>query len=162
MYVFAGLMKIDRDWLRLEPLREWLAGNAELPLIGPLLLNHAVVAAAAYGSITLHLLGAPLLLFKPTRLWTFLAYCVFNGLNALFWDIGIFPWFTIVATLLFPGWPRSLLGQLRRAPARMQPLQLPATPGSSPIMRAAISSFVGDWIALQVAVPLRTSPIRGS
>jgi len=156
MYLYAGLMKIDRDWLRLEPLGTWLAGNAELPLIGPLLLNDAVVAAAAYGSIALHLLGAPLLLFKATRLWTFLVYCVFHGLNALFWNIGIFPWFTIAATLLFfpPDWPRRLLG--RTATAWTAPLPWPPyarTP--SPLMRGAVTACVGAWIALQVAIPLR-------
>jgi hypothetical protein len=156
MYLYAGLMKIDRDWLQLEPLRQWLAGNAELPLIGPLLLNDAVVAAAAYGTIALHLLGAPLLLFRATRLWIFLAYCVFHGLNALFWNIGIFPWFIIAATLLFfpPDWPRRLLERLRGpATVLMQPLPQAAAP--SPAMRGAVTAFVGAWIVLQLAIPLR-------
>jgi len=36
VYAFAGVVKINEDWLRAEPLRHWLAKRAEYVL--PLLL----------------------------------------------------------------------------------------------------------------------------
>jgi hypothetical protein len=159
MYLYAGLMKIDRDWLQLEPLRQWLAGNAGLPVIGPLLLDDTVVAVAAYGSIVLHLAGAPLLLFRPTRLWVFLTYCAFHGLNSLFWNIGVFPWVTIAATLLFfpPDWPRQLALRLGLRATRMLTSGSAATVPRSPslILQGATAAFVSIWIVVQITVPLR-------
>jgi vitamin K-dependent gamma-carboxylase len=38
VYVFAGLAKLRGDWLiDAQPLRTWLAGHADFPLLGPLL-----------------------------------------------------------------------------------------------------------------------------
>ena len=37
VYVFAGLAKLQSDWLiHAQPMRIWLGANTELPLIGPL------------------------------------------------------------------------------------------------------------------------------
>ena len=63
------------------------------------------------GSIALHLIGAPLLLWKRTRLAVFCVYAVFHTINAFVFNIGIFPWMTLGATLLLfdPDWPRQVL-----------------------------------------------------
>ena len=108
--IYAGLVKITEDWLKLEPLGTWLrAMRRRRPFgLGELLYYDWVIALGAYGTIVLHLLGAPLLLFKRTRLPTFIVYCVFHSVNAFFFNIGIFPWLTIAATTIFfePDWPR--------------------------------------------------------
>jgi hypothetical protein len=113
--IYAGIVKINPDWLRLEPLRMWLAGSADLPLIGPLLLQDWAIAVGAYGVIALHVLGAPLLLYDRTRLWVFGLYCVFHISNHALFNIGIFPWLTIAGTTLFfaPDWPRRLAAMVR-------------------------------------------------
>lgn len=147
--LFAGIVKINGDWLRGEPLGVWLSDSAQLPVIGPWLLDPTVTLLAAWGAVAIHLLGVPLLLFRRTRLWAFLGYCVFHLLNSLFWNIGIFPWFTVAATLLFfaPDWPRRLLAL--RAP-EAKPWVLPVRP-----LRAATLTLAAVWLALQVAIPLR-------
>src|SRR5262249_36228913 len=46
VYVFAGLAKLDADWLfEAQPLRIWLAARSDLPVIGPL-LGHVWTAYA--------------------------------------------------------------------------------------------------------------------
>ncbi len=161
MYLYAGLMKIDRDWLQGEPLREWLAGNAHLPLLGPLLLNDAIVWLATYGSVALHIVGAPLLLMPATRIYVFVAYCVFHLLNALLWNIGIFPWFTMAATLLFfpPDWPRQIWRRAMGLFQRVNPINAPRQQIAAPLpawpVRFAVTSFVTVWIASQALIPLR-------
>ena len=114
MLIYAGIVKINPDWLQLAPLRGWLAQSADLPLVGPLLLQDWVVAIAAYGPIALHIVGAPLLLFRRTRLWTFGLYCAFHLSNHVLFNIGIFPWLTIAGTTIFfaPDWPRRVVARI--------------------------------------------------
>jgi len=160
--LFAGVVKINADWLALQPLAVWLEDSADLPLIGPLLLEPEVIWLAAYGSIALHILGAPLLLFRATRLWAFLGYCAFHLLNSLFWQIGIFPWFTIAATLLFfePDWPRQLRTRLG-GPSR-RPMPAVAWTLPSHRVRLLLTAAAGTWILLQVALPLRHLVFAGN
>jgi len=153
MLLYAGIVKVNSDWLQLEPLRMWLARRADYPLMGPWFTEDWVVACAAYGVILLHLVGAPLLLWKRTRLVVFIVYCAFHVSNHFVFTIGIFPWFTILGSLLFfdPDWPRQLAARLgwRRRPAPSTP-PLPET-----WQRRWVLGFLGVWIAFQVLMPLR-------
>lgn len=117
--IFAGLVKLNPDWLRLQPLGMWLAEDTDFFLIGPLFTETWVVALAAYGTILLHLVGAPLLLWSRTRGVVFALYVAFHLMNHYLFQIGIFPWLTIAATTLFfsPDWPRRLLRSLAIATA---------------------------------------------
>jgi translation elongation factor EF-G len=63
----GGRGQYGHVWLRLEPLGMWLAYHEDWPLLGPLLEQDWVVAVAAYGSIAIHIIGAPLLLIRRTR-----------------------------------------------------------------------------------------------
>ena len=80
-------------------------------LYGGILDYDWVISLGNYGVIALHVLGAPLLFFKKTRLPIFIIYILFHISNHHTFDIGIFPWMTIAATTLFfnPGWPRVWL-----------------------------------------------------
>ncbi len=111
MYIYAGVVKINEDWLRLEPLGMWLAGRTDFPYIGHLFTEDWVVAIAAYGVIALHVIGAPLLLFRRTRPYAIVVYFAFHLMNHFMFRIGIFPWLAMAGTLLFlePDWPRRLL-----------------------------------------------------
>lgn len=108
MLVFAGIVKINPDWLALQPLSMWLAQSSDLALVGPYLNESWAIAVGAYGVILLHVAGAPLLLWRRTRLPVFLVYVLFHVSNAVFFNIGIFPWLTIAGTTIFfaPDWPR--------------------------------------------------------
>jgi hypothetical protein len=162
MYIYAGIVKLNGDWLQFEPLRLWLSASADLPLLGPWLLDERVIALAAYGAIALHVVGAPLLLIRRARPYVFVAYCAFHGLNSLFWDIGIFPWLTIAGTLLFfePDWPVRMARRLGW-PARGGQRPVPSAP-LAPIAQGGIAAFVVGWAALQVLVPLRHLQFPGN
>ncbi len=124
VYIFAGLVKINPDWLRLEPLGMWLARRDDLPYIGHLFNEDWVVAIAAYGVIALHIIGAPLLLYRRTRIWVAAVYFAFHLMNHFMFQIGIFPWLTMAGTMLFfdPDWPRQLWRWLKRLAGRGAPL----------------------------------------
>ena len=112
--IFAGLVKIEVDWLRGEPLRTWMLERPWSPL-SSLFEVHWITLAAPVLIVLLHTVGAPLLLWSKTRLWVFLLYCAFHVTNAHLFNIGVFPWMTIAATtiLFSPEWP-SVLGQADR------------------------------------------------
>jgi vitamin K-dependent gamma-carboxylase len=115
LYIFAGIVKINADWLRLEPMGMWLAARDDWALIGPLFNQDWVVALAAYGAIVIHVVGAPLLLVRATRAYVMVLYFAFHLANHFLFNIGIFPWVAMAGTLMFlePDWPRRALGWLR-------------------------------------------------
>jgi hypothetical protein len=165
MLLYAGIVKLNADWLQGEPLGRWLSIRTDLPLIGPLLTNDAVILIGAWGAALLHLIGAVMLLFRSTRIYAFAAYCVFHFLNHNFFFIAIFPWLTIAATLLFfdPDWPKVVwrkFAELFRLPPSLQPswpnktLEQPwHMPSAS--MRTAIVTLLVGWVAFQALLPLR-------
>jgi hypothetical protein len=108
MYIYAGIVKINADWLRLEPMGMWLARRDDFFLLGDLFQQDWVVAVASYGAILLHIVGAPLLLWKVTRGWVMVIYFAFHLMNHFMFNIGIFPWVAMAGTLIFlePDWPR--------------------------------------------------------
>ncbi len=62
-YLYAGLAKLNGDWLRAEPMRLWLAGRTTLPLIGPLLETEWAPYLMAYGGLVFDLAAVPALLW---------------------------------------------------------------------------------------------------
>ncbi|MEM7305295.1 MAG: HTTM domain-containing protein [Planctomycetota bacterium] len=114
-YFFGGVAKLNYDWLHGEPLRDWLAGRTDFPLIGPLFTREPVVWAATYGSLLLDLFVPFLLLSARTRVPAFLAAALFHVMNSRLFGIGIFPWAMIAMTTIFfpPDWPRSVAAAFR-------------------------------------------------
>lgn len=164
--LYAGLVKLNPDWLRLEPMGMWLAGRADLPIVGQYFTEDWAVAVASYGVIALHLIGAPMLLFRRTRLYAMAIYVVFHLMNVVLFRIGIFPWMTIMAMLLFlePDWPRRVVRKLGEWQARgirrgSGDVMVPETSGDriqySRFYRSALASAIGVWLAFQVLFPLR-------
>jgi hypothetical protein len=159
--IYAGLVKLNWDWLNLEPLRSALSSHGDFPILGSLFVQDWSVAVAIYGVIALHLVGAPLLLVKRTRLTVLIIYACFHTLNHFVFTIDIFPWMTLFASLLLfdPDWPKQFLAWLRRIwPG--SPLPVPAGNEGSPTptagsRQALVTGFVVVWLLVQVLVPLR-------
>lgn len=107
-YFFGGIAKLNADWLHGEPLRMWLAKRTDFPVIGRWFTEEWIVYLFSYSGLLLDLAFVPLLLWKRTRLAAYVLVLCFNGMNSLLFNIGIFPWMMIGASLLFfpPDWPR--------------------------------------------------------
>jgi vitamin K-dependent gamma-carboxylase len=165
LFLYAGIVKLNSDWLQLEPMAIWMQRGAGLPLIGPLMVEPLVVAVASYGVIILHLVGAPLLLWRRTRLAVFILYAAFHTLNHFSFNIGIFPWLTLFGTLVFfePDWPRRVWRWLtiRTAAVRVSAVgggdaPTAAVPAAMPAHnRRLVIGVLAAWLAFQVLVPLR-------
>ncbi|MEA2093770.1 MAG: HTTM domain-containing protein [Pseudomonadota bacterium] len=151
--LYAGLVKLNSDWLHGWPLKFWFANRAEdHPIIGPLLAAPDFALAGAWFATGLHLVGAPLLFFKKTRLMVFSLYALFHLSNATIFSIGIFPWMTLCATTLFfaPDWPRRWLGQVTdkfQSGARPERIELP---WEKPVL-----ALFGIFLSYNILMPMR-------
>lgn len=120
-YFFAGLAKLNFDWLvRGEPLRTWMANNTDFPLFGRFFTQEPLVRAFGWGSTVFDLTVPFLLLHRRTRAPAFAVALAFHLMNSRLFGLGMFPWLMIVATTIFfaPDWPRRMADVLRRGPNR--------------------------------------------
>jgi vitamin K-dependent gamma-carboxylase len=139
VYFFAGLGKLDADWLHGEPLRHTLHGR-RIFFLPPF---HGEWAAYffSYAGLVFDLSTGPLLLWKKSRPWVLLPALLFNLINASLFHLGVFPYLMIAGLVLFvdPRW-------IRRAP----------TPSAAPAKRSrAATAFVAVYLLVQILVPLR-------
>lgn len=160
--LYAGLVKLNPDWLAFEPLGSWLAKRYEMPLVGALFVQDWAIAVASYGVIALHLLGAPLLLWRRTRLYVVCVYACFHVLNHFVFDIGVFPWVTLFASLICfdADWPRQFWAWLRRA-SYHAPVLAPAGLPSAGTQLAVVGVFA-VWLAYQLLMPVRNFAYAGN
>lgn len=111
VYFWGGIAKINHDWLiEAMPLHLWLERRADMPLLGGLWAQKSTAYVMAWGGMLLDLTVAFLLLHKRLR-WVALALLVgFHATNHLIFNIGIFPYLSMVLTSMFfdPDWPRRL------------------------------------------------------
>ena len=101
VFFYAGVAKINADWLAGEPVRAWLAARSDYFLIGPLLLKEWFVFLYAYAGMVFDLGIGFALLWSRTRKAGFVLLLGFNLLNKWFYDIGIFPYLTMATFVLF-------------------------------------------------------------
>jgi len=160
VYVLAGVAKLHGDWLvHGAPLSLWLPARADLPLVGGLLAAPSAAVALSWAGALFDCTVVAFLLWRPTRLWAWLAVVAFHVSTwILFPIIGVFPWLMIGASTVFfdPDWPGRLLARVRggRTSARPAATVLLPTRPARPVRTVALVA-AGFWLALQVLVPLR-------
>ena len=150
VYFYAGVAKLNPDWLVAEPIRAWLHNRSDYPFVGPFFTTEPAAYLFGYGGLFFDLFIGFLLVWRRTRFVAFIGILFFHLMNKWLFSIGIFPYMMIAATILFvePSWPRSFLRQAIPA--------LPATwPNAKAPSRRWISAFVGLYLAIQMLVPLR-------
>lgn len=162
VYFFAGLAKVNEDWLRhAEPLRTWLLARTDVPILGGL-LDHVETAYAMSWAGAIFDLTIPIWLsWRRTRPYAYLVVIGFHVATAALFRIGMFPWVMIALTPIFfsPGWPRRIgrsIGWPRRI-ARAEAV-IEGPPRALP--RVAYGAL-GAWLAVQIAMPLRHHLVPG-
>ena len=74
VYVFAGIAKLNVDWLlRAEPMHTWLAARTDRPLIGFLLDEPTVAVALCIAGAAFDLTIVGWLLWRRTRPFAYVA-----------------------------------------------------------------------------------------
>jgi len=102
LYFFAGLAKVNSDWLiHALPLRIWLPAKNDLPIIGGI-FNHLWVAYAFAWIGCLYDLCIPFLLSnKKARPFAYMAVVIFHTLTSMLFPIGMFPYVMMATALIF-------------------------------------------------------------
>jgi vitamin K-dependent gamma-carboxylase len=177
VYCFAGLAKLQPDWLvHALPLELWLPARADLPVVGPLLAEPATAHLLAVAGAGYDCLVVAGLLWRRSRPFAWVAVVGFHVATWVLFPIGVFPWLMIAVSTVFwePDWPvrarrgaRALLarhpeadGTDEAAPVASAhpPTTAPAPPVSAAPPRRVRPLVLGAaacWVAVQVALPLR-------
>lgn len=117
VYFYAGLAKLNSDWLlEAMPLRIWLPNNAQLPILGKIISQTWAAYAFSWAGLLYDLSIPFLLLYKPTRRVAFVFVVVFHVLTRILFPIGVFPYVMIISTLVFfeAGWHETVLQRIFR------------------------------------------------
>jgi hypothetical protein len=151
VYFFAGIAKLNHDWLvRDEPLHLLLTARAHWLLVPPLLAMPGGIRLMTYGS-TLFDLSVGFLLWGRRTFWPAAAVAlVFHMFNNYLFHIGVFPWLCLATLTLFrsPGWPRRWFpGAAPDTAAHARP---PAT-----VRQTTALVLLHLYLAVQLLVPLR-------
>ncbi len=160
VYFFGGVAKLKADWLlHAQPLKIWLAANATLPLVGPLLDDASVAYAVAWFACVFDL-TVPFFLWRDrTRPWAYAVVVAFHLLTAKLFYIGIFPWAMLVSTGIFfrPETHQRVLGWLwpvgaaPAAGATPLPLTTPAPLRGGRLSAVAVAAL----LLVQLVLPFR-------
>ncbi|WP_420553782.1 HTTM domain-containing protein [Tenacibaculum aiptasiae] len=118
VYFYAGLAKLNSDWLfRASPLNIWLPVQYDLPIVGVLMPKTWFHFAMSWAGALYDLTIPFLLLYKRTRLFAFFMVVVFHVFTRILFPIGMFPFIMIVSTLIFfsPNFHHKIINLIAKA-----------------------------------------------
>ena len=103
VYFFAGLAKLNADWLlKALPMSMWLPAKSHLPIVGPLMYHPYTAYVFSWFGAVYDLFIAFFLLSGKTRPIAYLFVLVFHLATALFFPaIGMFPYIMMCCSLIF-------------------------------------------------------------
>lgn len=103
VYIYAGLAKVQPDWLlNAMPMKIWLMARTDLPVVGSLFATEWMPYLMSWGGAIYDMTIPFFLFYRPTRIYAFVAVVGFHLATAfLFPPIGIFPYLMIIAAVLF-------------------------------------------------------------
>ena len=143
-------------------MRIWLSPLARIPAFGHIFAADWVVHSFVIGGLLLDLLVVPLLLWRRTRLFAFVAAVLFNLINSVLFDIGIFPWLMLGALLIFfpPDVPRRFARAFMSSgedvlDAEPSPVSERASSPSLSTSQKLVVGLLAAYLAVQVILPLR-------
>lgn len=155
VYTFAALAKLYPDWLDGTFTKLLLEGTTSNKQLLQVFSNKYFYLFIAYTGILFDLLIVPLLLLKKTRTIALLASVTFHLFNAIFLQIGIFPFFALTFSLFFypPEQIRKLFFKKKRA---IDPIQ-----ESNYFGKKTFLYFLIPFLFIQLLLPLRHHLIEG-
>lgn len=157
LYVFAGIAKINSDWLlEAQPLRLWLPAKNDLPILGRLFNYVWVAYFFSWFGCVYDLTIAFFLWRKQTRPWAYATVVVFHILTSILFPIGMFPYIMIATALIFfsPSIHTRILAAFNWL-FRPDQMQLQGTNQYSKIGTNVVLLSLALFFLTQLALPFR-------
>ena len=157
VYFFAGLAKVNSDWLfRAQPMATWLPGKYQLPIIGQLVQYKELAFLFSWIGCLYDLTIWIFLWIKKTRGLAYVAVLIFHILTGiLFPRIGMFPWIMMTSTLIFfsDKFHDQLLRFLRAEVPDSYETGIKEKRASG--RHSLVTSLFIAWVVVQLFIPLR-------
>lgn len=112
VYFFGGIAKMNYDWLiEAMPMKMWLQARSGMPVLGTLWAQDFTAYFMSWSGMLLDFSVAFLLLHKRLRWLALGMLLMFHATNHLLFNIGIFPYLSMVLTSMFfaPDWPKRFI-----------------------------------------------------
>lgn len=102
VYFFAGIAKLNYDWLfKAMPMSIWLQAKAHWPIVGSFFTEQWLAYSFSWMGCVFDLSIVFLLLSKKWRFPAYIVLVLFHVITGIMFPIGMFPWIMILATLIF-------------------------------------------------------------
>lgn len=149
LYTYAAIAKLYPDWLDATLPSLLMRSKKEYWLVGEFLQQSWVHYSIAYFGFFFDLLIIPLLLYKRTRIFAFVAAVFFHLFNSFIFHIGIFPYLALAFTLFFFSSEKINRYFLWKKPYYSKnEIRVPA-------YKKPLIAFLVVWFAVQIALPVR-------
>jgi hypothetical protein len=165
VYSYAGFAKAHGDWLfYAQPLRIWLGGHTDMPVLGPLFRLEGVPLLMSWAGFLFDTCAPWFLLFRRTRLFAYAAVLIFHALTRALFPIGMFPVIMVLSALVFfpPEWPRTLLARAFAIFGRSASLAAQDSAQRPARVPSWALALMGLYALVQVLVPLRCFAYGGN
>lgn len=155
-YLYGGIAKLHADWLSGETVRLFFVNESLKGGLKRWMVDDFFVYGISWGGTIFDLVIVPLLLWKRTRIPAFICVLIFHVSNMFLFNIGIFPWLMIGATLIFfpPDWPSRLMARVNH-----KPVPTPPVPGEQSAQFSRRQKLVlglgGLFVVLHLIIPFR-------
>jgi hypothetical protein len=152
LYVYAGLAKINYDWLiEALPLKIWVPANDKLPIIGPMFTWSITPYFFSWMGMLYDTFIVFFLIYKPTRKWAYVMVVFFHTIVGLMFQIGVFPlvMMSIVTIYFSDEWHQKFI----RFFVRIKDAKI--LPEATTIKSNALNYLLIGYIAFQLLFPWR-------
>jgi len=149
VYTYGSIAKMYPDWLDASVIKIFMQAKQHYFLIGEFLQNSFLHYFVAYGGILFDGLIIPLLLYKPTRKWAFIASIFFHLFNSVVFQVGIFPFMSLGLCVFFFE-PKTIRNIFFKSKPFYKESEVIIPNYKKPLLIAMAIYFV-----IQIALPLR-------
>ena len=152
VYIYAGISKMNPDWIAAMPIKLWFSTKANYPIIGNILQESMLQQIVAYGGIFYDTFIVFILLWKRTRWFGVIISVCFHLFNSVVFGIGIFPYLMLGFLLFFfePDKIRSTFFKKKNAVLATGSIDQSSLEYSHFLKPLLVVYFI-----LQIALPLR-------
>ncbi|MEX1003198.1 MAG: HTTM domain-containing protein [Crocinitomicaceae bacterium] len=158
VYIFAGIAKLETDWLiHAQPLKYWLHTAHHWEYIGNFLKQEWVAYAFAWAGCIYDLTIVLFLSIQKTRKFAYMAVIVFHLMTWLLFPIGVFPWVMMFATTIFfsAHFHEKIIRILKKIIGDTKTPSSVVVSFPSQRLKKVTTAFLGVYIMIQIILPFR-------